>query len=316
MAHAPPEPGDVIAAREVIRPDIRVTPILTNQPLNDVLGFEAFFKCEHLQATGSFKLRGASYAVAGLPDDCAGVATHSSGNHGAALACAARQRGLAAHVVVPDNAVRVKIENIRDHGGEVHLCRPDQAAREAGLAKFIEQGFAAIPPYDDNRIIAGQGSCALELMEQVENLDIIVTPVGGGGLLAGSALAALAQHRAPRVIGVEPAGADDTIRSLARGSRVTDHNPETIADGLRALVGERNLAIIRTAVEQVIAVDEADIIAAMRLIWTHTRQLVEPSGAVALAGIMTHRQDFAGARVGMVISGGNLDIEPVLATLQ
>lgn len=309
-------PNDVIAARRRITDRVRCTAIMQSPEINDLLGLEVFFKCEHLQETGSFKLRGASHAVSLLDSDCPGVATHSSGNHGAALAKAARDRGMIAHVVMPQNAVRTKVEAVRHYGGQVHFCAPSQAAREAGLAALVEQGFAAIPPYDDDRIIAGQGSCALEMIEQVPNLDAIVAPVGGGGLLAGIALAALTADRPPRVFAAEPAGADDTLRSLKLGHRVDNHQPETIADGLRALVGVRNLAIIAQHVEHVVAVEEDEIIEAMGLLWSRLKQVVEPSGAVSLAGLRKLAGTLHGKRVGVIISGGNLDVAPMLETLR
>lgn len=309
-------PEDTLRARERIRSMIRATPVMMAEHINELTGASLFFKCEHLQYTGSFKLRGASHAVSLLPDDCPGVATHSSGNHGAALACAASRRGIRAEIVVPEGAVADKIDNIRHYGGRVHLCPPTQAAREAALAGLVETGLVPIPPYDDDRIIAGQGSAALELCEQVADLDFIVAPVGGGGLIAGTALAARTTRLPPKVIGVEPAGADDTARSLAAGARVIEHQPQTVADGLRALVGERNLAIIQKDVETVLTVDERTIVQAMTLIWSRLKQVAEPSGAVALAGMLAHPERFRGRRVGVIISGGNLDVSARLAGLR
>lgn len=306
---------DVVRARQRLRGKILQTPVLRSDEIDLALGLQVFFKCENLQKTGSFKLRGASHAVSLLPDDCPGVATHSSGNHGAALACAARDRGWVAHVVMPENAVRSKIAAVRRFGGQVHLCAPTQAAREAGLAQLIEQGLAAVPPYDDERIIAGQGSCALELMEQVPGLDALFAPIGGGGLIAGTALAAQTGQPCPVVIGAEPRGADDTWRSLQQGERVQSHQPRTIADGLRALVGERNLAIIREQVDTVIRVDEAAIAEAMSLLWQSLKQVIEPSGAVALAGLQADARRWQGKRVGVILSGGNLDVAPMISQL-
>ena len=307
---------DVVRARERIRSMIRTTPVMTSDVLDEVTGARLFFKCEHLQHTGSFKLRGASHAVSLLPDDCRGVATHSSGNHGAALACAASLRGFRAEIVVPQGAVADKVENIRRHGGNVHFCEPTQAGREAALADFVEQGFEAVPPYDDNRIIAGQGSAALELIEQVDDLDTIVAPVGGGGLVSGTALAVLTGKREICVVGAEPAGADDTARSLQTGQRVDDHHPDTLADGLRALVGERNLGLIERHVETVLTVSEEQILMAMQRIWADLKQTAEPSGAVALAAVLADPERFAGRRVGVMISGGNLDVAARLAGLE
>jgi len=308
-------PDDVIRARERIGSMIRTTEVMTSDDLDELTGARLFFKCEHLQRTGSFKLRGASHAVCLLDADCPGVATHSSGNHGAALACAATGRGFGAEIVVPEGAVACKVDNIRRHGGTIHFCEATQAGREAAMAQLIEGGLAAVPPYDDDRIIAGQGSAAIELMEQVADLDVIVAPVGGGGLVSGTALAALAATRPPRVVGVEPAGADDTARSLARGERVDDHRPETIADGLRALVGERNLGLIERYVETVLTVSDTQIVAAMAKVWSSLKQTAEPSGAVALAGILADPERFAGRRVGVMISGGNLDVAARLSGL-
>ncbi len=289
---------------------------MTSHILDELTGARLFFKCEHLQTTGSFKLRGASHAVSLLPDDCPGVATHSSGNHGAALARAASLRGLRAEIVVPEGAVAAKVDNIRRQGGNIHFCEPNQAGREAALARLVEAGFEPVPPYDDDRIIAGQGSAALELMEQVNDLDAIVTPIGGGGLVSGTALAALTAARPPQVIGVEPSGADDTARSLALGRRVEDHAPETIADGLRALIGHRNLGLIRRHVEAVLTVSERQILAATEQIWSQLKQTAEPSGAVALAGVLADPERFSGQRVGVMISGGNLDVNALLAGLR
>lgn len=311
-------PEDLVAARARIAGRIIETPVMRSDSLDNQLGCEIFFKCEQLQVTGSFKFRGASHAVSLVDDSCHGVATHSSGNHGAALARAAHERGLTAHVVMPDSAVRFKIEAVRRNGGTVHFCAPTQQAREAGLRKWVEQGFEAIPPYDDDRIIAGQGSCALELIEQIPGLDVVIAPVGGGGLLAGTALAAARAQGGIRVLGAEPAGADDTARSLASGHRVTEHQPRTIADGLRALVGERNLVLMQRYDIEVITVDEDRILNAMGRIWSDLKQVVEPSGAIALAALIRAVEaapaDWAGRRVGLILSGGNLEIEPLIDT--
>lgn len=294
---------------------IRTTPVMTSRVLDEVTGASVFFKCEHLQETGSFKLRGASHAVSLLAADCPGVATHSSGNHGAALARAASLRGFRAEIVVPEGAVACKVNNIRRHGGNIHFCEPTQSGREAALSRLVDEGFEPVPPYDDDRIIAGQGSAALELMEQVDDLDVIVAPVGGGGLVSGTALAALTRTKGPRVVGVEPAGADDTARSLAQGRRVDEHHPLTMADGLRALVGERNLDLIARHVETVLTVTEVRILEAMGHIWSELKQTAEPSGVVALAGILDDPDRFRGRRVGVMISGGNLDVDARLAGL-
>ena len=306
---------DVDAALARIADRIRRTPVMSSTTLDAETGLELVFKCEHLQHTGSFKFRGASHAVSRLPADCPGVATHSSGNHGAALAAAARSRGFSADIVMPDNAVQCKIDAVRSHGGRIHFCAPTQTAREAGLQALIDQGRVAIPPYDHDDVIAGQGTVALEFMAQVPALDCIVAPIGGGGLLSGITLAAA--HHAPglEVIGAEPAGADDAARSLQAGQRVSTHVPNTIADGLRALIGVRNFGILSTHRVSILTVDETSILAAMGLLWQHLKQVVEPSGAVPLAAVLAHRERFRGRRVGIVLSGGNLDVAPLLAGL-
>lgn len=288
---------------------------MRSDALDAETGIELSFKCEHLQHTGSFKFRGASHAVSRLPADCPGVVTHSSGNHGAALAAAARARGFSADIVMPENAVRSKIEAVRALGGTVHFCAPNQAAREAGLQVLVERGMMPVPPYDHDDVIAGQGTVALEMIAQAPRLDCIVAPIGGGGLLSGITLAA-ARH-APRleVIGAEPAGADDAARSLAAGRRVDRHAPDTIADGLRALIGVRNFDILQRHRVPVLTVSEHQIRDAMMLLWHHLKQVIEPSGAVPLAAVLAHRQRFAGRRVGIVLSGGNLDVEPLILAL-
>lgn len=302
-------------ALAVIAGRIRRTPVMTSESLNRLTGIDFLFKCEQLQKTGSFKFRGASFAVSQLPEECSGVATHSSGNHGAALAAAAAARGFPADVVMPVNAVASKVEAVRAYGGTVHFCAANQAAREAGLQALIDQGKTAIPPYDHEHIIAGQGTVALEFLAQAPGLDDLVAPIGGGGLLSGITLAAA--QVAPHVVvtGAEPAGADDAARSLADGKRVSDHDPRTMADGLQALIGTRNFALLSAHGIQVITVSEAQIIEAMTLAWRHLKQVIEPSGAVPLAAVLAERERFAGRRVGVVLSGGNLEVGALLRHL-
>lgn len=307
-----PQPTEALA---VIAGRIRRTPLMTSASLDERTGLELVFKCEQLQKTGSFKFRGASFAVSKLPPDCPGVVTHSSGNHGAALAAAARLRGFSADIVMPENSVPAKIEAVRAYGGTVHFCEPTQAAREAGLAGLIERGLTPIPPYDHPDIIAGQGTVAVELLAQDSRLDCVVAPIGGGGLLAGSTLAAARHAPHVQVIGAEPAGADDAARSLAAGRRVQHHDPDTIADGLRALIGERNFAILARWRVEVLTVTEAQILEAMALIWRHLKQVVEPSGAVPLAAVLAHRDRFARRRIGIVLSGGNIDATQLVKAL-
>jgi threonine dehydratase len=314
--HALPTPEDIPVAMARIRSLVKRTPILQSEVLDERLGLELIFKCEHLQKTGSFKLRGAMHAVSHLPDTCTGVATHSSGNHGAALALAAKLRGLTAEVVMPHNAIEAKVRAVKEHGGQVHFCEPTQQAREAGLSQWIKRGHMAIPPYDHPHIIQGQGTAALELIEQSPELDIIVAPIGGGGLISGTALAALNQptKKRPRVIGVEPKGADDTYRSRLAGHRVSDHHPDTIADGLRAFVGEMNFALIQAHVDEVLCVTESQIIDAMTILMRDLKQVIEPSGAVPLAGVLAYRETFRGQRVGVILSGGNMNLPALIPT--
>jgi len=305
-------PADALTA---ISRHIHRTPLMTSDSLNRLTELDLVFKCEQLQKTGSFKFRGATFAVAQLPNECPGVATHSSGNHGAALAAAAAARGLPADVVMPENAVASKVEAVRAYGGNVHFCAPTQAAREAGLQALIEQGATPIPPYDHAHIIAGQGTTGMELLAQDPHLDDVVAPVGGGGLLSGVTLAAAQIAPNVRVTGAEPAGADDAARSLAAGQRVSDHHPETRADGLRALIGARNFAVLSAHGINVVTVTETQIVEAMTLVWRHLKQVVEPSGAVPLAAVLANRGRFAGRRVCVVLSGGNLEVGALLRHL-
>ncbi|MBT8062302.1 MAG: threonine/serine dehydratase [Xanthomonadales bacterium] len=304
-----PEYTDIAAAAQRIKGHVQRTPVVESETLNSQLGCQAWFKCENRQATGAFKLRGASNAVLklvelGILQD---VATHSSGNHGAALACAASSSNRKAYVVMPDNAVRAKVDSVRRHGGEVIFCAANQSAREAGLAELVRKGLVPIPPYDHPDIIAGQGTAALEFIQEVPRLDYLVTPVGGGGLVSGSAIAA--RHADPkiRVIAAEPAGAADTFKSFSQGKRVDSWNPDTIADGLRAVVGEMTFPIIRELVYDVLTVSEEGIRQAVYLAYEHLGMVIEPSAATVIAAIMQHPDRFTGQRVGMILSGGNID---------
>jgi len=294
-----------------IAPHARVTPVLRSDALDALSGAELHFKCENLQRGGAFKFRGACNAVWALSDAQAahGVVTHSSGNHGNALAIAAVTRGIAAHVVVPEGAVRAKIEAIERAGAILHRCAPTQAAREAMTAEVEKTtGAVLVHPYADTQVMAGQGTLVLELLQQVLGLDALITPVGGGGLASGAAIAAHAIHPALALFGAEPLGADDAAQSLAHGSRVTTVVPDTLCDGLRALVGERNLDALRAHHVDVITVSDAETIAAMQLLWSELKQVVEVSSATVLAAIFKQRERFAGRRVGVVLTGGNVDL--------
>ncbi len=295
-----------------IAPHARVTPVLRSAALDALAGAELHFKCENLQRGGAFKFRGACNAVWSLDDAQAarGVVTHSSGNHGNALALAAATRGIAAHVVVPEGAVRAKLEAIERAGATLHRCAPTQAAREAMCAEVQRAtGAELVHPYADTRVMAGQGTIALELLQQAPELDALITPVGGGGLASGVAIAAHALDPSLALFGAEPLGADDAAQSLARGARVTTVVPDTICDGLRALVGERNLDALRTHRVEVIAVSDAETVAAMQLLWSELKQVVEVSSATVLAAILKQPQRFAGRRVGVVLTGGNVDLQ-------
>ena len=306
--------ADVLAAAARIAAYAQVTPVLRSQSLNALAGADLYFKCENFQRVGAFKFRGACNAVWSLSDAEAarGVVTHSSGNHGAALALAARTRGIAAHVVVPAGAVRCKVAAIRNYGATVHECAPSMAARDA-MAVDIGQrtGARLVHPYTDPAVIAGQGTAALELIREVGALDSLITPVGGGGLLAGSALAVAGSGQAIRVIGAEPSGAADAYESLRRGTRVLDIVPDTICDGLRATIGQPNFELLRAHGVQVLLVEDAETMAAMRLVWERLKILIEPSCATVLAAVLRHRDLFAGQRVGLVLSGGNVDLDQV-----
>ena len=306
-----PDLADIFSARQRINGKIRTTPVLTDPQLNAEIGCELWLKCENLQHTGAFKFRGASNAVAildelGRPGD---VATHSSGNHGAALALAASTNNRRAWVVMPENSVRPKVEAVRRNGGEIVFCAPNQQDREKGLAGLVAKGCIPVPPYDHGHIISGQGTVVIEMSEQIPGLDIIITPVGGGGLISGSAIAARALIPGVRVIGAEPEGAADTALSLSQGKRVDHYDVDTIADGLRAIVGVLNFEIIHDNVDEVITVSDEQIIEAMALIWQRFRMLIEPSSATVLAAILASPGTFTGRRVGAVISGGNVDLE-------
>ena len=295
-----------------ISPHLHRTPVMSSHLLDQLTGANVFFKCEHLQKAGAFKARGAINAVLSLDDDvaAAGVATHSSGNHGAALAMAASARNILAHIVMPSNAPRVKKEAVVAYGGLIIECEPTLAARESTVAKVIEQtGAHEVHPYNDSRIIAGQGTAMLELLEQVEDLDVVVVPVGGGGLLAGTAIAVKESNPDIEVVAVEPEGADDAFRSFGLGELQPQNNPQTIADGLRAGLGELNFDIIRKHVDTILTVPDTVIVQAMQLQWTRMKQLVEPSGAVSFAGLLEHPERFRQRRVGVVVSGGNVDLD-------
>jgi threonine dehydratase len=307
-----PTMDDIRRAAERIRPYVHRTPVLTCESLNHMAGAFLFFKCENFQKAGAFKMRGAANAVFSLADDAAarGVATHSSGNHAAALSLAATLRGIEAYIVMPDNSPRVKQAAVKGYGGQITFCEPTLQAREDSLADVVDQtGAIFIPPYNHPDIIAGQGTAALELIEDTPVLDAIIAPVGGGGLMSGTAIAAQSLSPGIMVYGAEPEMADDAYRSLKTGVLQPSVNPKTVADGLKTSLGEINFEIIRNHVDEIATVSEEAIVRAMRLIWERMKIIVEPSCAVPMAALLERKLDVAGKKVGIILSGGNVDLD-------
>ena len=306
-----PDLETIRAAHRRIAPHIHRTPMMTSASLDEKAGARLYFKCENLQKTGSFKIRGATNAIFSLSAEEAarGVVTHSSGNHAAAVALAARRRGIWAWIVMPSNAPEAKRKAVEAYGGEITFCEPTLAAREAATAEIIRKtGAVLIHPFDDDRIIAGQATATVEFLEEVPDLDFILAPVSGGGLLSGTAIAAKSLRPAIRVVGCEPKNADDAYRSLAEGRLVPMEHPDTIADGLRASLAGHTLAILRQHVERIVLVSEEEIVAAMRQVWERMKLVIEPSAAVAVAPALGRRLDTEGKKVGIILSGGNLDL--------
>lgn len=305
---------DIRAAGRRIAPLVHRTPVMTCSTLDSMAGKSLFLKCENFQKVGAFKFRGASNAVAQLdPDKAArGVVTHSSGNHAQALALAARLRNIPAYIVMPRTAPAVKRRAVEGYGGKVFPCEPNLAARETEAARVLkETGGTLIPPYDHPHVIAGQGTAALELLEQAPEIDALIAPVGGGGLMAGLAVAARGINPAIRVFAAEPAGADDAARSFASGKLVPQTGPKTIADGLLTSLGEMTWPILRDHLEQIITVSDEAIVKAMRLVWERAKIIIEPSSAVPVAAVLSDElQAIRGVkRIGIVLSGGNVDLE-------
>lgn len=305
-----PDKNTIFEAAGRIAPYLHRTPVLSSSEINNLTGGELYFKCENFQKAGAFKSRGATNAVFQLTDQelKAGVATHSSGNHAAALALAAKRRGIKAYIVMPENSNKVKVKAVEHYGGIITFCKPTLQAREDTLIQVIEQsGAIEIHPYNDYRIIAGQATAALELIEDAGNPELIIAPVGGGGLLSGTALACHYFSKGIRVIAAEPEGADDAFKSFYSGSFVPSVHPQTIADGLRTSLGTLTYPIIKDYVHEIVTVSETKIIEAMRLIWERMKIIVEPSSAVPLAAILENKIDVRGKRCGIIISGGNVD---------
>lgn len=310
MDHQETTLQDVTDALGRIAAYVHRTPMLTSRTLDALAGAELVFKCENLQAIGAFKARGAHNAVLSRsPDELAcGVVTHSSGNHAAALALAARNAATVAYVVMPNNAPRPKVDSVRRLGGRITFCEPTQAAREAAAAAVqAETGARLVHPFDDWQIIAGQATAAMELVQDIPGLDALVAPVGGGGLLSGTAL--VGSHSGLKVYGAEPAGADDAARSFHSGQLQSLVQADTIADGLRTSLGKRPFRLIQKYVSDIVTVSDAEIVEAMRLVWQVLKIVIEPSSAVPVAAVLAQRLPIAGRRVGIILSGGNVDLD-------
>ena len=308
----PPTLTDIRKAVERIRPYAHRTPVLTCISLDQKVGAQVFMKCENLQKVGAFKFRGACNAVFSLTDEEAarGVATHSSGNHAQALALAAKIRGIPAYIVMPENAPAVKKAAVAGYGGEITFCKPTLQARESTTEQIVkETGAMVVHPYNDYRVIAGQGTAALELLEEISDLDAVIAPVGGGGLLSGTSIAAKGISPNIRVIAAEPEMADDAYRSLQAGHIIPSENPQTIADGLLTSLGDKTFPIIQRNVEQIVTVSEKAILEAMEFIWERAKIIIEPSAAVPIALLWERVIDLSGLRVGVILSGGNVDLE-------
>ena len=306
-----PSYSDVVKAHQLIGEFIHKTPVMTSSAINKIIGAELYFKCENLQKTGAFKFRGACNAVFSLTEEEAkrGVGTHSSGNHAAALAYAASLRGIKAHLVMPSNSSEIKKRAAAAYGGLITYCQPTLEAREKTLAEVVAQtGVTPVHPYNNFNVIAGQGTAAKELLESIPELDIIICPVGGGGLLAGTALSIKALSKHCQVIAAEPKNANDAYRSFMAGYIIPSDNPKTIADGLLTSLGEPNFEIIKEKVDQIITVSEEAIMEAMRMVWERMKLIIEPSAAVTLAVLLENKSDFQGRRIGLILSGGNVDL--------
>ena len=307
-----PSLEDIREAHRRIQPFIHRTPVLTSATIDRMAGGEIFFKCENLQKAGAFKIRGACNAVFSLSDDEAkrGVAPHSAGNHAAGLAPAAQWRGISAHVVMPETAPHVKKLAVAGYGAEILFCKPTLEARERALAEVVARtGANVVHPYNDLRVITGQGTAAVELCEQVQNLDLVVAPVGGGGLVSGTAVAVSLVSPKTAVIAAEPERADDAYRSLKSGHLVPSVHPNTIADGLLTSLGDLTFPILQRHVKDIVLVSEEAIVEAMRCLWERMKILVEPSAAVPLGAVLSGRLEVGGRRVGIILSGGNVDLD-------
>ncbi len=307
-----PTYDDMLAAHERIRPHIRQTPVRTSDYLNDLSGAELFFKCENFQEPGAFKVRGATNAVFGLTDEQAkkGVATHSSGNHASCLSYAAMLRGIPCNVVMPRTAPQAKKDTVRRYGGVITESEPSTSSREAVFAEVqARTGGDFVHPYNDPRVIAGQGTCSREFVEQVDGLDMVVAPIGGGGMISGTCLTLSTLAPETKVIAAEPEQADDAYRSFKAGHIIADDAPKTIADGLLVPLKDLTWHFVSTHVSEIYTASEEEIVDAMKLTWKHLRVVMEPSSAVPLAVVLKNRDAFRGKRVGIIITGGNVDLD-------
>ncbi|MFV2035002.1 MAG: beta-hydroxyaspartate dehydratase BhcB [Halocynthiibacter sp.] len=307
-----PTIDDMLSAHERIKPHIHRTPVLTSIFLNALTGAELFFKCENFQKAGAFKVRGASNAVFGLTDDKLekGVATHSSGNHALSLSYAAGRRGIPCTVVMPKTAPQAKKDAVIGYGGRIVECDPSTSSREAVFAEVVaETGAEFVHPYNDARVIAGQGTCSRELLEQAEGLDAVIAPIGGGGMISGTCLTLSNLAPGIKIFAAEPEQADDACRSFKAGRIIADDAPETVADGLKVPLKELTWHFVKSHVSDILTVGEQDIVDAMKLIWQRMKIVVEPSSAVPLAAILKNRDLFANKRVGIIITGGNVDLD-------
>jgi len=303
--------SDIEKAHEIVKKLAHCTPVLTSSSINKIVGAELFFKCENFQKVGAFKFRGACNAVFSLSEEDArkGVGTHSSGNHAAALALAAKMRGVAAHIVMPNNSPEIKKKAVAGYGAQITFCEPNLQARESTLARVIEETDATeIHPYNNFFVIAGQGTAAKELIEDKGEFDIIMAPVGGGGLLSGTAISAKHLFPKTKVIAAEPAGADDAFRSFQAKKIVPSVNPKTIADGLLTSLGDRTFVVIIDKADDIVTVSEENIVKAMRMIWERMKIIIEPSSAVPLGAILEGKVNVQNKKVGIILSGGNLDL--------
>jgi threonine dehydratase len=307
-----PDLAAIRQAAERIAPYAHRTPVMTCETLNRMTGADLYFKCENFQKVGAFKFRGACNTVLSLSDAerAKGVATHSSGNHAAALALAAKLTGSSAHIVMPKTAPKVKVAAVEGYAGKITFCEPTLDARETTCQRIIDEtGTTLVHPYNDYRIIAGQGTAALELLDEVGDLDYVLAPVGGGGLLSGTAIAVTELSPKTKVIAAEPKGADDAYRSIQAGRIIPSVNPNTIADGLLTSLGDKTFPIIRDRVCEIVTVDDSAILRAMRTVWERMKILIEPSAAVPVAALLDRKINPTGQRIGIILSGGNVDLD-------